>query len=136
MTSWNFGKSPGNSELILMLYYLLDSVYKIFPVRPPYIKEFVKKIIMAVCLKFDQQACRKQGRHVSDVMGQFKSDILLHFQLTGWFKALSHVDTKYKCGFESHYQLNNFNVSFLLNLTVKFNITKDNYYFDILTIIS
>ena len=52
-----------------MLYYLLDSVYKIFPVRPPYIKEFVRKIIMAVCLKFDQQACHKHVLHVSDVMG-------------------------------------------------------------------
>ena len=36
-------------------------------------------------------------------------------------------DTK----FESHYKLNNFNFLFLLNLTVKFNITKVNYYFDI-----
>ena len=75
MTYWNFGKSPGNSKLILMLYYLLDSVYKIFPVRPPYIKEFVKKIIMAVCLKFDQQARCKHVLHVSDVMGLSKSVI-------------------------------------------------------------
>ena len=74
MTYWNFGKSPGNSKLIVM-YYLLDSVYKIFPVRPPYIKEFVKKLIMAVCLKFDQQAHRKHVLHVSDVMGQSKSVI-------------------------------------------------------------
>ena len=68
MTSWNFGKSPGNSKLILILYYLLDSAYKIFPVRPPYIKEFVKKMIMAVCLKFDQLACRKYVLHMSDAM--------------------------------------------------------------------
>ena len=53
------------------------------------------------------------------------------FSVAEWSKALSHVDTKYKCGFESHYQLDNFNVLFLLNLTVKFNITKVNYYFDI-----
>ena len=64
--------------------------------------------------------------------------ILLHFQLTTvvfsvaeWSTALSHVDTKYKCGFESHYPLNNFNVLFLLNLKVTFNISKVNYYFDI-----
>ena len=99
-----------------MLYYLLNSVYNIFPVRPPDIKEFCKKIIMVVCLKFDQQACCKHVLHVSDVMGQSKKCyILLHFQLTTivfsvaeWSKALSHVDTKYKCGFKSHYQLNNF----------------------------
>ena len=53
------------------------------------------------------------------------------FSVAEWSKALSHIDTKYKCGFESHYQLNNFNVLFFLNLTVKFNITKINYYFDI-----
>ena len=53
------------------------------------------------------------------------------FFVTEWSKALSHIDTKYKCWFESHYQLNNINFLFLFNLTEKFNITKVNYYFDI-----
>ena len=92
---------------------------------------------MAVCFKFDQEARRKHVLHVSDIMGQLK--IVIYYYISNYLQLcflwlsglLPHVDSKYKCGFESHYQHYNFNVLFLLNLTVKFKITKLNCYLDI-----
>ena len=52
MTSWSFGKHRRNSKSIFVSYYLFDSVFNLFPIRPRYIKEFIKKIVNYYSVSF------------------------------------------------------------------------------------